>query len=37
MRILVIEDERQLSRHIVRSLERCGHSAAAEYDGAGWG
>lgn len=33
MRILVIEDERQLSRHITRALERGGHSAAAEFDG----
>jgi DNA-binding response OmpR family regulator len=34
MRILVIEDERQLSRHITRALERAGHSADARYDGA---
>jgi len=34
MRILVIEDERQLSRHVTHALERAGHSATARYDGA---
>lgn len=33
MRILVIEDERQLARHIVGALTRHGHLAAARYDG----
>ena len=34
MRILVIEDERQLAGHITRALARRGHSLAAHYDGA---
>lgn len=34
MRILVIEDERQLAGHISRALTRHGHTAAAHYDGA---
>jgi DNA-binding response OmpR family regulator len=34
MRILVIEDERQLARHIVRALEQQGHLTAACHDGA---
>lgn len=34
MRILVIEDERQLAGHITRALSRHGHSAAALHDGA---
>jgi DNA-binding response OmpR family regulator len=34
MRILVIEDESQLARHISRALTRCGHSTRARYDGA---
>jgi DNA-binding response OmpR family regulator len=34
MRILVIEDEAQLARHITRALIRNGHDAAAERDGA---
>lgn len=34
MRILVIEDEPRLAGHITRALERNGHSAAAEHDGA---
>lgn len=33
MRILVIEDEAQLARHIVRALERRGHIASAAHDG----
>ena len=33
MRILVIEDEAQLARHISRALERHGHVASAELDG----
>jgi DNA-binding response OmpR family regulator len=33
MRILVIEDEAQLARHINRALERSGHIASAKYDG----
>lgn len=35
MRILVIEDEAQLARHIVRALERRGHVASAAGDGVG--
>lgn len=35
MRILVIEDEAQLARHIVRALERRGHVAGAAHDGTG--
>jgi DNA-binding response OmpR family regulator len=34
MRILVIEDEAQLARHITRALERHGHVASARNDGA---
>ena len=34
MRILVVEDEPQLARHIVRALARNGHDATAEHDGA---
>ncbi len=34
MRILVIEDESQLARHIVRALDRHGHTASAQHDGA---
>ncbi|MDD2763331.1 MAG: response regulator transcription factor [Opitutaceae bacterium] len=33
MRILVIEDEVQLARHISRALTRHGHIASASYDG----
>jgi len=33
MRILVIEDEPQLARHINRALVRAGHIASAKYDG----
>ena len=33
MRILIIEDETQLARHIVRALERNGHLASAQHDG----
>ncbi len=33
MRILVVEDERQLAGHIVRALARHGHSAVARHDG----
>jgi DNA-binding response OmpR family regulator len=33
MRILVIEDEAQLARHITRALERHGHVASAQNDG----
>ncbi|HEY0943890.1 MAG TPA: response regulator transcription factor [Opitutaceae bacterium] len=33
MRILVIEDERQLARHIVGALTRHGHLAEARHDG----
>ena len=33
MRILVIEDETQLARHINRALERSGHVASAKHDG----
>lgn len=35
MRILVIEDEAQLARHISRALTRHGHIASASYDGTG--
>jgi DNA-binding response OmpR family regulator len=35
MRILVIEDELQLARHVVRALTRHGHDAVAQHDGAG--
>jgi len=34
MRILVIEDESQLARHISRALTRCGHVTTAKHDGA---
>lgn len=34
MRILVIEDERQLAGHIARALARSGHCLTARYDGA---
>jgi len=34
MRILVVEDERQLARHITRALERHGHEVSALHDGA---
>ena len=34
MRILVIEDEMQLARHITRALFRTGHEASALHDGA---
>jgi len=34
MRILVVEDERQLARHISRALTRHGHSASECHDGA---
>lgn len=33
MRILVIEDEMQLARHICRALTRGGHEASAKHDG----
>lgn len=33
MRILVIEDEAQLARHIVRALTRNGHCPSAHFDG----
>ena len=35
MRILVIEDERQLAGHITRALARHGHMASACHDGVG--
>ncbi|HEY1791798.1 MAG TPA: response regulator transcription factor [Opitutaceae bacterium] len=34
MRILVVEDERQLARHVTQALTRHGHSASAQFDGA---
>jgi len=34
MRILVIEDEAQLARHVTRALIRHGHIAVAQHDGA---
>ena len=34
MRILVIEDEPQLARHVTRALNRHGHTASAQNDGA---
>ena len=34
MRILVVEDEAQLARHVVRALTRHGHVASAVHDGA---
>jgi two-component system OmpR family response regulator len=33
MRILVVEDERQLARHITQALARHGHTVAAHHDG----
>src|SRR3954471_13608292 len=33
MRILVIEDERQLAGHITRALARRGHCVTAQHDG----
>lgn len=33
MRILVIEDEAQLARHVSRALARSGHVTSASYDG----
>jgi DNA-binding response OmpR family regulator len=33
MRILVVEDERQLARHITQALARHGHAATAAHDG----
>ncbi len=33
MRILVLEDERQLARHITQALTRHGHAATALFDG----
>jgi DNA-binding response OmpR family regulator len=33
MRILVIEDERQLAGHIARALARCGHCLSSRHDG----
>ena len=34
MRLLVIEDEPQLARHVTRALVRHGHEASAQHDGA---
>ncbi len=34
MRIHIVEDERQLARHIAQALARRGHSATSLYDGA---
>ena len=34
MRILVIEDERQLARHVVAALNRNGHTAVSQGNGA---
>jgi DNA-binding response OmpR family regulator len=34
MRILAIEDERQLSRHVTHALEHAGHSATTRFDAA---
>lgn len=34
MRVLVIEDELQLARHVTRALMRHGHEASAQHDGA---
>ena len=34
MRVLVIEDEFQLARHVTRALTRTGHEASAIHDGA---
>ena len=33
MRVLVVEDEKQLARHIARALFRTGHEASAVHDG----
>ena len=33
MRVLVIEDERQLAGHVARALSRCGHSSEVRNDG----
>ena len=33
MRILVLEDERQLARHITQALTRHGHTATPHFDG----
>jgi DNA-binding response OmpR family regulator len=33
MRILVVEDERQLARHITQALTRHGHTVVAHFDG----
>ena len=33
MRILIIEDEPQLARHITRALDRHGHQPTVQYDG----
>jgi DNA-binding response OmpR family regulator len=33
MRVLVIEDERQLAGHVARALARCGHSSEVRNDG----
>jgi len=33
MRVLVVEDEKQLARHITRALFRTGHEASAVHDG----
>ena len=34
MRVLIIEDEMQIARHITRALFRTGHEASAVHDGA---
>lgn len=34
MRILIVEDEPQLARHITRALERRSHSSTVQHDGA---
>jgi two-component system OmpR family response regulator len=34
MRILVVEDERQLAGHVARALTRRGHTVVTEFDGA---
>jgi two-component system OmpR family response regulator len=33
MRILIVEDEPQLARHVTRALERRGHRPTVQYDG----
>jgi DNA-binding response OmpR family regulator len=33
MRILVVEDEPELARHVLRALRRHGHSVSSEHDG----